>query len=274
MGPVGVYRVQGASACQVPSVLRERTPVAAAAIRRAGCRVRLRRGAPQGDGPVRVVAQRVPADGIVAAGRTVTVTSARVATRCVYDTTWTTLVSDPDGMVAEQAPGALDDAEHPHTISACATADGQRWTVQRWADEGSGSYYGGHVSLATIAGPWAAYAFLDGGKGASAAAVVVADLHARVARRIVVGRTDAPPWRRPTSLAVNAAGTAAWTTTTADAAGTSPSPCDAVWVAPSGGTPREVATAGACGALAGVAVDGTTVSWTEAGAPRSAPLAP
>jgi hypothetical protein len=220
-----------------------------------------------GLGPVRVVAQSVQADRVVVAGTRVNLTMAATPNRCLYDPSrWTTVASSPDAVLETRhtTDGTLDRTY----ASGCLQADGKRWTIDAWAED---DFSGVAVDQFALAGHWVAYAVHSGGHYTDDTAIRVADLRARSAHTIPVGSSvQGSTLVSPTSLAINPAGTIAWTTTAY--AYTPLDACDAVHVLVAGGGERTVATSPTCKSLTDVSIDATTVRWKENGVAHSAPI--
>jgi hypothetical protein len=267
-----ILQVMPGPACQVPAVLTLTARAAKTAVTRAGCRARVRTGAARGPGPVRVVVQSVSADRVLGAGHPVTLTVARTAQRCAYDPTrWRTVASDGDVVVAQrQTPARTPDGMEHGYLSSCTQSDGTKWRLDSWQSDG---VYGDEsAGRFVVAGTWVAFVRSSSEKDYGSSRVVVADLAARRRRTVEIGGGDWEPYPYDTSLAVNAAGAAAWTTTTATQGGPRPDPCDAVHVQPVFGPARTLVTSPTCNSLTEVSIDATSVHWKENGAARSAPI--
>lgn len=263
-----VVRYVPTPGCAVPDVMTLPLSEARPLLREGGCGVRVRTDGAPGAGPLRVIGQSARSGRVLARGSTVTVTVGHLA--CRYPTGWS--VKQESGLATVATHLRRHGGYVSQTWSGCAKAEGLPRELAS-ADNVFDDELSGFMSVGVqLAGSYALLSETNGDRYGTYYTLRLVDL-ARPDPAVTIVTLDNHLGIDGELLAnaLNPAGVVAWvqwiTTDAESGVGT-----QAVLVKVPG-TPARIVRHEASG-VADLHVGDDTVSWTESGAPKSAPIAP
>jgi hypothetical protein len=267
--PDRVARVDPTPACQVPALRRTTAVQARRRLADAGCRVRVVRPQHSRGAALRVARQGTSAGHIRPPGTRITIVLTRVSTICLYDRTKWRRVLTTDAFALYERE-TVDDNGDTTVLEACTLANGRRWKVDTgYSDFTSDSGWGSFV----VHGPWLVYESGGGDQYSSGESIVVVNVVKRT-KDFVPGSSSefGVDSARLRAWAVNDDGVVA-TIREVQGGGDSAAFVTEVDTVRPGHPPHHHATAPTEGsAFSGLALDATSVHWTQDGTAHVDPI--